>query len=522
MVTPLRHLKFEEELKSHTDPSWVHELITGITKGVSLGYQGQRCQRISKNLISAYSHPHIIDDELSKELRLQRIAGPFDTPPVANLQCSGVGVIPKKTGGWRMIMHLSAPQDNSINDGIHKEDFTLHYSSIDDAVQMVHRLGCGTLLAKTDIKSAFRTIPVRVEDRELLGIHWRSKFYVDCCLPFGLRSAPYIFNQYAEALEWILQHNFLIFNTIHYLDDFLIAGKPDSDECKKALQTMLQVCEQLGFPIAQTKIEGPTTVITFLGIHIDTIKMELRLPMEKLDDLLSLLKRWLRKRKATKRELLSLIGKLSFAAKVVPAGRIFLRRLIDLSTSAKKLHHHIYLSTSARADIQWWQDFLPGWNGVSLMLQEKWETAADLNLSTDASGTLGFGAYFQGAWFTGTWSIAQLPRSIQWKELFAIVAAAATWGNQWQTKKILVSCDNQAIVQVWQAKNPKHPAITRLCRILFLLAARNNFNIALKHLPGKINSRADALSRQQVQHFKRLTPEAAADPTTIPAWLTKL
>lgn len=132
-------------------------------------------------------------------------------------------------------MHLSAPQDNSINDGIHKEDFTLHYSSIDDAVQMVHRLGCGTLLAKTDIKSAFRTIPVRVEDRELLGIHWRSKFYVDCCLPFGLRSAPYIFNQYAEALEWILQHNYLIFNTIHYLDDFLIAGKPDSDECKKAL-----------------------------------------------------------------------------------------------------------------------------------------------------------------------------------------------------------------------------------------------------------------------------------------------
>lgn len=69
---------------------------------------------------------------------------------------------------------------------------------------------------------------------------------------------------------------------------------------------MLQVCEQLGFPIAQTKIEGPTTVITFLGIHIDTIKMELRLPMEKLDDLLSLLKRWLRKRKATKRELLSI------------------------------------------------------------------------------------------------------------------------------------------------------------------------------------------------------------------------
>ena len=123
------------------------------------------------------------------------IAGPFDSPPIANLQCSGVGVIPKKTGGCRMIMHLSAPRDHSINDGILKEDFSLHYSTIDDAVQMIHQLGSNTLLAKIDIKSAFRTIPVRVEDQELLGINWRDKFYVDCCLPFGLRSASYIFNQ---------------------------------------------------------------------------------------------------------------------------------------------------------------------------------------------------------------------------------------------------------------------------------------------------------------------------------------
>ena len=155
IVTPLRHLQFEEELKSHTDPTWVQELITGITKGVSLGYQGQRCQCISNNLISAYKHPKIIDEELSKELRLQRIAGPFDLPPVTNLQCSGVGAIPKKTGGWRMIMHLSAHQEKSINDGILKEDFSLHYSTTDDAVRMIHRLGSKTLLAKIDIKVRF-------------------------------------------------------------------------------------------------------------------------------------------------------------------------------------------------------------------------------------------------------------------------------------------------------------------------------------------------------------------------------
>ena len=98
------------------------------------------------------------------------------------------------------------------------------------------------------------------------------------------------------------------------------------------------------------------------------------------------------------------------------------------------------------------------------MLQADRQTTADLNLFTDTSGTLGFGAYFKGAWIMDTWSKEQLSRSIQWKDLFAIIAAAATWGNQWQ--KIVVYCDNQAIVHVWQAKSPKTLALAQLCRTL--------------------------------------------------------
>ena len=368
IVTPLRLLQFKDELRHHPDPHWVSDILHGIEHGVQLGYNGPRRQRVSRNLISALKHPTVIDDELMKEMKAQRIAGPFDTPPLSRLQCSGVGVVPKNTGGWRMIMHLSAPLSSSINDGISKEDFTLRYSTVDDAVRIIRKLGPKTLLAKIDIKSAFRTIPVRLQDRELLGIYWQHKYYIDCCLPFGLRSAPYIFNQYAEALEWILK-NHGIQHVIHYLDDFLIAGKPGSPDCKQSLTHMLHTCQQLGFPIAEGKIEGPDTTLVFLGILMDTIKLEMRLPERKLATLQSLLQRWQRAKKTTKRELLSLIGSLSFAAKVVPAGRIFFRRLIDLSTSVKKLHHRIKLNSSARADIQWWLDFLPTWNGTGLMLQ---------------------------------------------------------------------------------------------------------------------------------------------------------
>ena len=373
IITPLRRLQFKAELRSHANPAWVQELkLTTVSRLVTMDRDA------SASHITWYQH---LSTHISKEIVAQRIAGPFDTPPLLNLQCSGVGVVPKKTGGWRMIMHLSAPAETSINDGINKEEFTLHYSTIDDAIRMINNLGRNALLAKIDIKHAFRTVPVRLEDRELLGIYWKQKYYIDCCLPCGLRSAPFTFNQYTEALEWILHNNYQIPDTIHYLDDFLMAGKPSSPDCEQALGRMLEVCRRLGFPIAQGKVEGPTRAIIFLGILLDTESMELRLPQDKLEALLSLLNSWNKKKmRTTKRELLSLIGKLSFAAKVVPAGRLFLRRLIDLSTSVQKLHHHITLSASARADIKRWKDFLPRWNGISLMLQTNWTTAADPRL----------------------------------------------------------------------------------------------------------------------------------------------
>ena len=93
---------------------------------------------------------------------------------------------------------------------------------------MINKVQENALLAKVDRKIAFRAIPVRLEDRELLGMYWKQKYYIDCCLPFGLHSAPFIFHQYAEALEWILRRNCRTAETIPYLDDFLMAGKPSS------------------------------------------------------------------------------------------------------------------------------------------------------------------------------------------------------------------------------------------------------------------------------------------------------
>ena len=204
-----------------------------------VGYTGPQFAYTASNLQSAFSQPSILDNALVTECSLNRVLGPFDSPPLPNFRCSGLGLVPKQDGGWRTIYHLSAPLGKSINDFINPDTYNLTYCSVDDAFAIVNLLGPGTLLSKIDLKKAYRLIPVRRADWNLLGICWQGKYYIDTCLPFGLRSAPYIFNRLATAIHWILQNNYNVQFILHYLDDFLTAGPPHSLICQQNLESML-------------------------------------------------------------------------------------------------------------------------------------------------------------------------------------------------------------------------------------------------------------------------------------------
>ena len=203
-----------------------------------------------------------------------------------------------------------------MNDGIEKELCSLKYSSVEMAVKWIIQLGPGALMAKLDIESAYRIVPVHPDDRHLLGMRWRGETYVDTVLPFGLRSAPKIFNALADALQWIC-HFHRIVNLDHYLDDFFLMGPPDSLECKRSLRWILDLFARLGVPVAKEKTEGPATSIIYLGIEVDSVAGVLRLPREKLQRLQREIVRWEGKKTCTKRELLSLIGQLQHACCVV-------------------------------------------------------------------------------------------------------------------------------------------------------------------------------------------------------------
>ena len=232
----------------------------------------------------------------------------------------------------------------------------------------------------------------------------------------------------------------------------------------------------LGVPIAEEKLQGPTTCITYLGIEIDSNDMATRLPEEKLHEIKLLLSDCVTKRKCSKRQLLSLIGKLLFAAKVVKPGRLFLRRLIDLSKTVSKLQHMIHMDSEAREDILWWHKFVSTWNGVSI-IQTPMVTSDEFTLFTDASGSLGFGAIYRSHWFSCSWPSHLQEYHINFKELFAIVAAVKTWGHNWPNKQILIFTDSKVVSDSWKSRFSKNPAMMCLLRHMFFHAAKYNFNV---------------------------------------------
>ena len=430
--------------------------------------------------------------------------------------CNDASGIRNERPKFLAMVDLSAPENHSVNDGISPESCSLTYTTVECAAELIMKRGRGALLAKIDIESAYRNVPVHPEDRFLLGMRWKGLLYIDTCLPFGLRSAPKIFTALADALCWIVtQHG--VRDVIHYLDDYLVVGDPGSSECEVALNVSLQLCERLGVPIAEKKLQRPTTSLSFLGIELDTVSMELRLPQEKLHHLKDLIQGWKERKSCSKRELQSLIGHLQHACKVVRYGRSFLRRMINLSTVAKKPHHHTRLSRSFRADLAWWSVFLEAWNGISVM-NSRSTAAPSVMLTSDASGSWGCGAFCStGEWFQFQWPPEWSGVNITAKELFPLVVGCAIWGDRWCGKVIRCLCDNAAVVAIVKSGSSKDDMVMHLVRTLFYFSAKHDVCLSIEHIAGSCN-RADSLSRNSIPCIvqfpgPRCSKESHANPS---------
>lgn len=520
--TPINISKLSEFLNLYPNRKHAQILLDGFSNGFRVNYEGPRVSTECNNLISAKDHEFQLGEKIIKEVNAGRIAGPFHRAPFANLRLSPVGLVPKKDGGWRMIQHLSYPQGSSVNEFIDPELATVQYTSFDKVLDTISGIGRGAQLARMDIKSAFRLLILHPDEFDLFGFKFKGQFFFDKCLPMGCSASCALFEIFSCFLEWTIKYITRKESIEHYLDDFLFVGRPGTTDCLYLMSNFRSLCDKVGVPLAEEKTIGPSCIITFLGLEIDTIEMVIRIPQEKLFEVRQKLQTILNKKKTTLKELQSLVGLLNFCARAIPSVRAFNRRFYDAMRGAWQPWHFIRVSVDMKEDILMWLAFIDRFNGCCVFGQQLWLSNREIKLYTDSAGNpaLGCGVYFSGRWaffqWPSNWGFADIMADITFLELVPIVLSVFIFKEELSKKQIVFYTDNEALVAILNKKTSKSKRVMQLIRPFVLFTMLHDMQFKSLHIEGRLNCIADSISRKEFWKLGELDPDMDELPAAIP------
>ena len=254
-----------------------------------------------------------------------------------------------------------------MNTGIPHGKCSVKYPDFDEAVKLCLQEGVGCKMGKSDMSSAFRHVPLAKEQWWLLVMkaeHPITKkiwYFVDKCLPFGSSISCAIFQAISDAIAFIVKSRTNKKN-VNYLDDFLFAAALKW-ACDMQIKKFLNVCQKIRFPVAMEKTFWGESIMTFLGMLLDSERQLVCIPMDKLAKAMNWVEYFLSKKsqKATLLEFQKLTGTLNFLCRYIIPGHAFLRRLyVDTTTQGRMLkpHPHIRITDENRLDLFVWKQFL--------------------------------------------------------------------------------------------------------------------------------------------------------------------
>lgn len=417
--------------------------------------------------------------------------GRYCVTPNPPLVISALGAIKKDNNKVRLIHDASRPAGESLNDFCEKERF--QYECVQDAVTMITP---GCWMAKVDLQSAYRSVKVHPSNYPFTGLSWTFEgdceptFLFDTRLCFGARRAPFVFNHLTQSVKAMMQARGYK-GIVCFLDDFLIIDK-QKEVCQQAVQILVKLLRELGFSINYDKMVMPSQCLTFLGININSVEMNLKLPADKLMDIHSTIASLINKRKATKKELQRLAGKLAFANQCVYGGVFFVRRLHDSIAKLHNPYHRTRITRDMRDDMEWWMKFLDRFNGEIPMM----DTRPTTPVFTDACN-VSAGAIYEHEFVYTPWNLHPDHEDlhINYKETLAIMLALQHWSTRFRNKHVIVYCDNQTAVAIINKGSSRNKIVMSALRDMFWLSACNNFRIHAIYYPGSENRCADAVSR---------------------------
>jgi hypothetical protein len=386
-------------------------------------------------------------------------------------------------------------------------------------------LQCPTaaFFVKLDISSCFLSFPLHPADYKFFVVEAGGDFYQFLCMMFGLKSAPRIATLLLDVVSSAMADAGIAH--VRYLDDFFIAGSTAARAWASA-HLAATIIKAFGLALSLEKVEGPLQRIEYLGIVLDSVLQTMSISSARQAELTQLLTEFRSRNWSSPRRLQSLLGKLAFAATVLPGARPFTRRIIDTLVAHRR--GRVQLDDAFRADVDFWLTHMATWNGRA---QWRPSQADPMVFASDAS-TSGF-AYglescsaavasmlppglLPGTVRCGTWSASagdaarqQTSSSIQYGELFAPVAAVAEYGPLLTNKHVIFACDNEADTFVINRHRTRDPRLSSLLRALCEASTRFNFSFSAVHRPGVKNVLMDWASRPLLHQFR-------ADTTIVP------
>lgn len=427
---------------------------------------------------------------LDAQLRLELSQDKYRISNLVLKNVSPIFAIPKSNGSVRIIQDCNKPVGRSINDHS-STDYKVKYQTVNDAVES---LTPGCFMSKIDLKAAYRSVPIHPKDFWFTGIKHtfigdkKPTYLYNTRLIQGAKLSPMIFHRLSQAVKRYCQT--IGINTVVYLDDFLVIA----DNYKDALSVqhrVIHILRRLGFDIAWEKIEGPKQRITFLGVELDSKEMSMGLPSEKVVGFISMLHDFKQRKRASRKQLEKLCGKLSWAASVVRAGRSYLRRAFDMLAPLRKSKHKAICTPDFYRDIDWW---------ITVMKNKPWKHILfkkPVNTIYIDACNSGSGFLFNGDWGYVNWQcdFPHLRRAhINVKETISAIFAVWRWWPYLRDSQVLFITDSTtARANIFKGTS-RNPEVMPWLRLLHMLSAIHNFDIYSSHLAGEFMP-ADDVSR---------------------------
>jgi len=284
---------------------------------------------------------------------------------------------------------------------------------------------------------------------------------------------------------------------LNYLDDLCSVASPEkSVENYEKLGNLLAT---LGLLESEEKAIFPSTRVEFLGVLFDSCSQTMEVTRDRLVEISELIGSWLEKKKASKRQLQSLIGKLVFVTRCVFASRIFISRMLSTLRSLKFQSSIFYVSKEFRKDLFWWKRFLKEFNGVTYIPDMDWKQP-DLIISTDAC-LVGAGGWCGAEFFSTKFPLEIIKKGfhINILEMLTMLVALKLWAKECSGMRLQFYCDNDMSVRLINSGKSRDVHMLGIIREIVYICSTKNIHIWAVHLPGVTNRKADFLSRADNQ-----------------------